>query len=111
MHEQNHQTIHEFYNAFANRDVETMLTYYHKNVIYDDVGFGIQKGKNAKAVWQFLMENGASIESSSVQEKITVDVFSEDVKVNSFSINADKGFNEAKYDLSFSKKGLKNGKN
>ena len=29
------------------------------------------------------------------------------VKVNSFSINADKGFNEAIYDVSFSKNGKK----
>lgn len=34
-----------------------MLDYYHKNVVYDDVGFGKQKGENAKAVWQFLIEN------------------------------------------------------
>ena len=39
--------------------------------------------------------------------KIVVDVFSSDVKVNSFSIDADKGFNEAIFDVSFSKKGRK----
>ncbi|WP_288955057.1 glycosyl hydrolase [uncultured Polaribacter sp.] len=39
--------------------------------------------------------------------KVTVHIFSGDVKVNSFSVNADKGFNEAIYDVSFSKKGLK----
>ncbi|WP_157662454.1 glycosyl hydrolase [Polaribacter sp. SA4-10] len=38
-------------------------------------------------------------------KKVTIDVFSDDVKVNSFSIDADKGFNEAVFDVSFSKKG------
>ncbi|KGL62576.1 VPS10 domain-containing protein [Polaribacter sp. Hel1_85] len=40
-------------------------------------------------------------------KKVTVDIFSDETKVNSFSIDADKGFNEAIFDLSFSKKGLK----
>ncbi|MCL7752387.1 glycosyl hydrolase [Polaribacter sp. Z022] len=40
-------------------------------------------------------------------KKVTVDIFSDDTKVNSFSIDADKGFNEAIFDVSFSKKGLK----
>ena len=39
--------------------------------------------------------------------KVTIDIFSGEVKVNSMSLNADKGFNEATYDVSFSKKGLK----
>ena len=40
-------------------------------------------------------------------KKVTIDVFSDDLKVNSFSIKADKGFNEAIFDVSFSKKGRK----
>ncbi len=39
--------------------------------------------------------------------KVNVAIFSGDVKVNTFSVDADKGFNEATYDVSFSKKGLK----
>jgi photosystem II stability/assembly factor-like uncharacterized protein len=41
------------------------------------------------------------------EKKITVNVFSGDVKVNSFTVNANKGFNTTIYDVSFSKKGRK----
>ncbi|TVZ56451.1 sortilin (neurotensin receptor 3) [Lutibacter sp. Hel_I_33_5] len=41
-------------------------------------------------------------------KKITLSIFYKDVKVNAISVEADKGFNEAIYDVSFSKKGLKN---
>jgi photosystem II stability/assembly factor-like uncharacterized protein len=39
--------------------------------------------------------------------KITVEIYSGDTKVNEMSVQADKGFNEAIYDVSFSKKGRK----
>lgn len=39
--------------------------------------------------------------------KLTLDIFSGDVKVNTMTVDADKGFNEAIFDVSFSKKGLK----
>lgn len=39
--------------------------------------------------------------------KVTVDVYSKDVKVNSFTVKADKGLNEAEFDVSFSNKGMK----
>ncbi|QOD59880.1 glycosyl hydrolase [Polaribacter haliotis] len=37
--------------------------------------------------------------------KVTIDVYAGDVKVNSISTDANKGYNEAKFDVSFSKKG------
>ena len=40
-------------------------------------------------------------------KKITIDVYLEKLKVASFTKEADKGFNEASFDLSFSKKGRK----
>jgi photosystem II stability/assembly factor-like uncharacterized protein len=40
-------------------------------------------------------------------KKITVDVFHGEIKVNSISVAADKGFNEAIFDVSFSKNGKK----
>lgn len=43
--------------------------------------------------------------------KVTFDIYAKDVKVNSFSIDADKGFNEAIFDVSFNTKGLKKYKN
>lgn len=56
MNNSNHQLLHTFFTAFAKKDLDTMLACYHKNVVYDDVGFGKQKGKNAKAVWRFLIQ-------------------------------------------------------
>ncbi|MDN3618364.1 glycosyl hydrolase [Polaribacter undariae] len=40
-------------------------------------------------------------------KKITLDIYADDVKVNSISVDANKGYNETVYDASFSKKGLK----
>jgi len=40
-------------------------------------------------------------------KKVTLDIFSGDLKVNSFSVYADKGFNTANYSVSFSKQGKK----
>jgi len=39
--------------------------------------------------------------------KIKIDVYLKDVKVNSLTVDADLGFNEATFDVSFSKEGLK----
>lgn len=44
---------------------------------------------------------------SNGSKKVTIDIFSGDVKVNSLTANADHGFNEASFDVSFSKKGKK----
>ncbi|MFK7950487.1 MAG: nuclear transport factor 2 family protein [Saprospiraceae bacterium] len=55
--EKNQQLIQVFFTAFANKDLDTMLDCYHKNVIYDDVGFGKQEGEKAKKVWRFLIQN------------------------------------------------------
>ena len=42
---------------------------------------------------------------SKESKKVTVDVFRKEIKVNSFTVKADKGFNETSFDVSFSKKG------
>jgi photosystem II stability/assembly factor-like uncharacterized protein len=39
--------------------------------------------------------------------KVTLDVYQGETKVNSITVDTDKGFNEAVFDVSFSKKGLK----
>lgn len=44
---------------------------------------------------------------SKSSKKVTVEVYKGDVKVNSFSVSADQGYNEVSFDLSFSKKGRK----
>ena len=53
----NQQVIEQFYTALSNRDIKALSNCYHEEVVYSDVGFGIQKGKDAKLVWQFLMNN------------------------------------------------------
>ena len=40
-------------------------------------------------------------------KKVTVDVFSNNIKVNSIKVDADKGFNETVFNVSFSKNGFK----
>ncbi|MCH3883709.1 VPS10 domain-containing protein [Tenacibaculum aquimarinum] len=40
-------------------------------------------------------------------KEVTLDIFSDNIKVNTLKVNADKGFNEAKFDVSFSEKGRK----
>ncbi len=44
---------------------------------------------------------------SKKNKKVTIDVYLKDIKVNSVMVNADQGYNEASFDLSFSKKGRK----
>ncbi len=44
---------------------------------------------------------------SKTTKKTTVEIWLGDIKVNTLSVNADKGFNEASFDVSFSKKGKK----
>jgi len=40
-------------------------------------------------------------------KKVTLSIYEEDIEVNTMVINADKGYNEAIFDVSFSKNGLK----
>ena len=40
-------------------------------------------------------------------QKVIIDIFSDDKKVNSISVDSDKGFNEAIFDVTFSDKGKK----
>ncbi|MFY7670692.1 WD40/YVTN/BNR-like repeat-containing protein [Tenacibaculum sp. MEBiC06402] len=39
--------------------------------------------------------------------RVTIDIYSDDIKVNSLTVNAERGFNEAMFDVSFNEKGLK----
>lgn len=59
----NDNLLHEkiiltFYTALANKDITTMLNCYHPKIVYEDVGFGTQKGKRAECVWRLLLEIG-----------------------------------------------------
>jgi photosystem II stability/assembly factor-like uncharacterized protein len=44
---------------------------------------------------------------SNVDKKVTIDFYVDDIKVNSFSVGADRGYNELLFDVSFSEKGKK----
>jgi ketosteroid isomerase-like protein len=53
---QNEQTIHKFYTAFANADAKTMCECYHTNVVFQDPAFGILKGNDVCQMWKMLIE-------------------------------------------------------
>ena len=52
----NEITIHKFYTAFANADVEKMCECYHPNVQFRDPAFGLLKGKEVCLMWKMLIE-------------------------------------------------------
>lgn len=49
--------IENFYEAFANLDAETMVSYYHDDIVFEDPAFGILKGNRAKNMWRMLCES------------------------------------------------------
>jgi hypothetical protein len=46
--------IEEFYEAFSNLDAESMVKYYHPNVVFRDPAFGELKAERAKNMWRML---------------------------------------------------------
>ncbi|SHH51679.1 nuclear transport factor 2 family protein [Winogradskyella jejuensis] len=48
------ELVTKFYTAFANHDTETMVSCYHKDVIFEDPAFGVLKGERAKDMWRML---------------------------------------------------------
>lgn len=46
--------IEKFYQAFSDLDAETMVSYYHDDIVFEDPAFGVLKGDKAKAMWQML---------------------------------------------------------
>jgi len=53
---QNEQTIHKFYAAFANADAKTMCECYHTNIKFQDPAFGLLKGDDVCQMWKMLIE-------------------------------------------------------
>ncbi len=49
--------IIDFYKAFNDLDANTMTSYYHDDIIFEDPVFGVLKGIRAKAMWQMLCES------------------------------------------------------
>jgi len=71
----------------------------------------IRKGRNWGSSWSqwrdaFVPEIKIPFYLNS-SKSINIDIYAGDVKINSISVDADKGFNEAIYDVSFSEDGLK----
>ena len=51
------ETIEKFYSAFQHRDAQTMNGCYHEDVVFEDPGFGVLKGDDARAMWSMLCQN------------------------------------------------------
>ncbi len=46
--------LEDFYSAFSNLDAETMVQYYHEDIVFNDPAFGTLKGDKAKNMWRML---------------------------------------------------------
>lgn len=57
----NTQIVNQFYQAFSNRDGNTMASLYANNVVFEDPAFGELKGEDAKAMWRMLCANGKDL--------------------------------------------------
>ncbi len=49
--------IEIFYKAFNDLDAETMVSCYHKDIVFEDPAFGVLKGKRAGNMWRMLCES------------------------------------------------------
>lgn len=45
-----------FYSAFAKGDVETMISFYDDQIVFEDPAFGKLKGDEVKMMWKMLIE-------------------------------------------------------
>ncbi len=54
--------LNKFYTAFQNRDAKTMISCYHKDVVFKDPAFGMLKGDRAKSMWAMLCKTGKDLE-------------------------------------------------
>ncbi len=62
--------IENFYKAFTDLDANTMVSYYHEDIVFEDPAFGILKGERAKAMWQMLCESQKGKNFKVVSSKI-----------------------------------------
>ena len=56
------EVLKGFYQAFANKDAEKMVTYYHPEIEFTDPAFGNLKGEHVKNMWRMLIQNGKDLE-------------------------------------------------
>ncbi|HET6991030.1 MAG TPA: nuclear transport factor 2 family protein [Bacteroidia bacterium] len=52
----NSELITKFYQSFANKDAEGMVSCYHDEIQFQDPAFGLLKGDDAKKMWRMLMK-------------------------------------------------------
>tara|TARA_R110000787_G_scaffold59922_13_gene135912 strand:- start:8107 stop:8568 length:462 start_codon:yes stop_codon:yes gene_type:complete len=64
--------IHNFYQAFDQLDAEIMVSYYHKNVVFEDPAFGVLKGEQANNMWRMLCLSQKKNQFNVVPSNITV---------------------------------------
>lgn len=86
-------TIEKFYTAFGNLDSETMLTCYHKDIVFQDPAFGVLEGEHVHNMWRMLCDS---------QTKATFTVTFTNV-----SVNGKFGFAHWEAQYLFSKTGRK----
>lgn len=58
MNDTNEKLIRNFYEAFARRDADAMVSNYHDEIEFSDPAFGALKGEDAKNMWRMLIERG-----------------------------------------------------
>lgn len=65
------QVIADFYQAFADRDAEGMVSCYHQDVVFQDPAFGQLRGKDAGDMWRMLCKLGKdlAVRSSDIHAK------------------------------------------
>ena len=57
----NAELITKFYEAFALRDAETMVSCYHPDVVFRDPAFGVLRGEQAADMWRMLCKIGKDL--------------------------------------------------
>jgi len=88
--------VTKFYTAFKNLDAETMVSFYHDEVIFEDPAFGVLKGNEAKAMWRMLIGS---------QKGKRFDVTFSNIQQNGKIVTAQW---EAKYEFGNSKRKIHN---
>ncbi len=58
------ELVEKFYTAFQNKDAETMISCYHKELEFEDPAFGALDYEKTCAMWRMLVEAGKDLEIS-----------------------------------------------
>ncbi|MEE9350176.1 MAG: nuclear transport factor 2 family protein [Flavobacteriaceae bacterium] len=57
----NTEIVKKFYEAFQEKDAETMVACYHDDIVFKDPAFGELKGDRAKNMWRMLCKNATDL--------------------------------------------------